>query len=216
MSDVKSMAHVEKFSHLTIPMLWFEIGLQELPDRLQKRFSLYLNILPMVEKAGLYGSLILGAILSIFAVTQVALRTSKTIASQRCHQKFNRNLVYTPCEEKLIDLHQMKKMPQVIKVDEFNNKSDDESNDNDCGNVISRNQYELEDDDAISDIDYNEIVDEESTSSSTEPVCKFIFTLYPLKPSSNLLHSLKTLPKSILNLFYKPRHWSATAIEIER
>lgn len=192
MSDVRSMAHVEKFSHLTIPMLWFEIGLQELPDRLQKRFSLYLNILPLVEKAGLYGSLILGAILSIFAVSQVALRTSKSMASQRCHQKFNRNLVYSPCEEKLIDLHLMKSMPQVIKVDEFSNKSDDESNDNDCGNVISRNQYELEDDDAISDIDYNEIVDEESASSSSEPVCKLnsylIYLRPPLKPFSSLLH----------------------------
>lgn len=170
MSDVRSMAHVEKFSHLTIPMLWFEIGMTQLPDRLQKRFSLYLNILPIVEKAGFYGSIVIGAGLLIFAVTRVALKTSKSIASQRCHQKFSRNLnnsVYSPCEEKLIDVHVTKKnMPKVIKVDELSNDEETE-----CGNVISRDQYELEDDDALSDIDYTEIRDEESASNSSELVC---------------------------------------------
>lgn len=176
MSDVKNMAHVEKFSHLTIPMLWFEIGLTHLPERLEKRFSLYLNFLPILEKTALYGSLALGAILSILAVTQVALRTSKSIATQKCHQKFNRNLInnsiYNPCEEKLIDM-QSKHSPQVVvKLDELN-KSDDESNESECVDVITRNQYELEDDDALSDIDYNEIENEESSSlNSSEPVCK--------------------------------------------
>lgn len=171
------MAHVEKFSHLTIPMLWFEISLNELPERLEKRFSLYLNILPIVEKVGLYGSLLLGAMLSIMAVSQVALRTSRSIASQRCHQKFNKNLVnnsvYNPCEEKLIDLHP-RSPNQVIKVNELS-KSDDESSDGDCQNVITRSQsYELEDDDALSDIEYSEITgdDSESTSNSSVPVCK--------------------------------------------
>lgn len=166
MSDVRSMAHVEKFSHLTIPMLWFEIGMTQLPDRLQKRFSLYLNILPVVEKVGLYGSIVLGAGLLIFAVTRVALKTSKSIASQRCHQKFSRNLVsnsvYSPCEEKLIDVHVTKKnLPKVINVDELS------SDEIDCRNVISRDQYELEDDDALSDIDYTEIRDEEESASNS-------------------------------------------------
>lgn len=167
MSDVKTMAHVEKFSHLTIPMLWFEIGLMELPERLEKRFSLYLNILPVVEKAALYGLLALGSILSIIAVSQVALRTSKTLASQKCHQKFNRNLIYAPCEEKLIDEKSKKPQKTTLKLD------DEESNSSDCADVITRHdQYELEDDDALSDIDYSETqIDEESASTSSEPVC---------------------------------------------
>lgn len=171
MSDVRSMAHVEKFSHLTIPMLWFEIGMEQLPDRLQKRFSLYLNILPTLQTVGLYGSFILGAIFSIMAVSRVALRTTKSMTSQRCHEKFSQNLhnnsVYNPCEEKLIDLKSTKKLPQVIKVDE-SNKSDSDSND-ECSDVITRSQYELEDDDALSDIDYNEM-DDESTSSCSVSV----------------------------------------------
>lgn len=179
MSDVRSMAHVEKFSHLTIPMLWFEIGMQQLPDRLQTRFSLYLNILPVLETVGLYGSLVLGAILSIMAVSRVALRTTKSITTtQRSHEKFSKNLqnnsVYHPCEEKLIDLQSAKKPAQVIKVNEFG-KSDSDSND-ECSDVITRSQYELEDDDALSDIDYKEI-DEESASSSSMSVGKIVYRL---------------------------------------
>lgn len=171
------MAHVDKFSHLTIPMLWFEIALNELPERLERRFNLYLNILPVLEKALLYGSLAIGVMLSIFAVTIVALRTSKSIASQGCNQKFNQNLVnnsvYNPCEEKLIDL-QTKAVPnKVIEVNELS-KSDDESSEGDTSNVITRNQYELEDDDALSDIEYNEVDEESASTSSLDPVCKFL------------------------------------------
>lgn len=179
MSDVHTMAHVEKFSHLTIPMLWFEIGLTHLPDRLQQRFSLYLNIGPAAEHTARYGSLILGAFLSIYAVTQVALITSRSFASQRCRQKFNKNLVsnsvYNACEEKLITLRGSRNVTQIVQVDEMS-KSEDETDDGNMSNVISRNQYELEDDDALSDIDYNEIHDEDSTSNSSELVCKLIFS----------------------------------------
>lgn len=159
MEDVRSMAHVEKFSHLTIPMLWFEISLNELPQRLEHRFSLYLNVLPLVERVGFYCSLALGLLLSIVAVTQVAIRTSKSLATQKYHQKFNRNLVYGPCEEKLVERH----MPKAELVDETR------SDDGGLSNVITRSQYELEEDDALSDIDY-EIDDESASSSSMPPV----------------------------------------------
>lgn len=176
MSDVRSMAHVDKFSHLTIPMLWFEIALNELPERLERRFDLYLNILPVVEKSLLYGSLAIGLILSIFAVTIAALRTTKSIASQGCNQKFSQNLVnnsvYNPCEEKLIDL-QTKAVPnKVIEVNELSDASSDSNN------VIRRNQYELEDDDALSDIEYNEVDEESASTSSFDTVCKFLSSFY--------------------------------------
>lgn len=165
MEDVRSMAHVEKFSHLTIPMLWFEISLNELPLRLENRFSLYLNILPLVEKVGLYCSLVLGAILSILAVTQVAIRTSKSLSTQKYHQKFSRNQVYGPCEEKLVERH----MPKVELLDETS------SDDDRISNVITRSQYELEEDDALSDIDYDEIEDESASSSSMPAVSSASF-----------------------------------------
>jgi hypothetical protein len=172
------MAHVEKFSHLTIPMLWFEIGLQELPERLEKRFSLYLNFLPMFEQVAMYGALIVGAIFSVFSVTQVALRTSKSLTTQRCHQKFNKNLannsVYNPCEEKLIDLKPSKGKAQMVEVDELN-KSDD---DFEGLNVITRDQYELEDDDALSDIEYTDSTSDNSSSTSVSVSVLFAFCLF--------------------------------------
>lgn len=178
MSDVRTMAHVDKFSHLTIPMLWFEIALYDLPERLEKRFDMYLNVLPIVEKTLLYGTIAIGMIFSIFVVTQVALRTSKSIATQSCNQNFNQNLVnnsvYNPCEEKLIDLQSRAASNKVMQVNELS-KSEDENSVGDCPNVITRNQFELEDDDALSDIEYNEIDEESASTSSSEPVCKSFF-----------------------------------------
>jgi len=194
MSDVKSMAHCAQFSHMTIPMLWFEIGLLELPEQLQSRFKLYLNTLPLVEKAGLYGCFVLGLMLSIFAVTKMALRTSKSLASQKVHQKYNRNLinnsVYNACEEKLMgggggggddQQHQTKSVLQIAANNNQldSNKSDDGSDD-DEDLIIKRDQYELEDLDAISDIDYTETSlhdkeeDSSSSSSLSEQVWKFV------------------------------------------
>lgn len=175
MSDVRTMAHVEKFSHLTIPMLWFEIGLAELPDKLEQRFDIYLNILPLVEKAGLYGTLTLGLLLSVIAVTIVAVRTSKSVASNQCYQKFNRNQnnsIYNACEEKLMS-NEMFHHVTSVRVDDI--KSDDELDEIGSLKNVQRDQYELEEDAALSDIDYNESIDDEDTElvtgSSSEQVC---------------------------------------------
>jgi scavenger receptor class B, member 1 len=164
MSDISNMAHVAKFSHLTIPMLWFEIALDELPERLEKRFKLYLKILPMVEKIGLYGSFILGGILAIFAVFRVALRASQTMTGQKSRNIANNNSVYNPCEEKLIDLHtkntQLTQDKGIIDDDDINFKT--------C-NIIIRDQFELEEDEALSDIELKE-AEEESSSSYSDQV----------------------------------------------
>jgi scavenger receptor class B, member 1 len=179
MSDVRTMAHVDKFSHLTVPMLWFEIGLKELPDRLERRFGLYLNFLPTFQQVAMYGALAIGMLFSVYSVTQVALRTSKSLTTQRCHQKFNKNLannsVYNPCEEKLIDLKPTKGKSQIVAVDELN-KSDDEF---ESLNVITRDQYELEDDDALSDIEYTESNSDNSSSTSVSVIKKTFFSCSP-------------------------------------
>lgn len=142
--------------------------MQELPRRLERRFGFYLNFLPVVEKVGLYGSLVLGLFLSIFAVTRVALRASKSFASQQYNHNLVNNSVYNPCERRL--------SKQQEEAHNGNN-SEDDSDDRECLNVIRRDdEYELENDDALSDIEYNEInEDEEDTTSTSERVCKFTF-----------------------------------------
>jgi hypothetical protein len=166
MSDISNMAHVSRFSHTTIPMLWFEIALDELPDRLEKRFKLYLKILPLVEQIGLYGSFILGGILSIFAVFRVALRTSRTMTGQKGRNMATNNAVYQPCEEKLMD-----NQTQVANKPDYNKKRHEHEDEIQfvSFNVITREQFELEDDDALSDIDFKEDEDE-STSNCSDQV----------------------------------------------
>lgn len=143
----------------------------DLPPRLERRFVFYLNFLRIVEKVGLYGSLSIGLLLSIYAVTRVALNASKSYSSQQYN-----NSVYNPCEvSKLSKQNEASMIP-----------SDDyEDDDRECLNIIRReDDYELENDDALSDIEYNETNDEEeSTASSSEQVCKFTHLLSPYRRS---------------------------------
>lgn len=157
------MAHVSKFSHLTIPMLWFEIALDELPARLEKRFALYLNVLPMVERVALYGSFILGAMFSIIAVVRVAIGTSKRITGHKSRNLTN-NSVYNPCEEQLIEKVEKKKYPKNVEYEPSRLNDDTKVK---PFNIITRDdQFELEDDEALPDIDYKEDDDEEESTSN--------------------------------------------------
>ncbi|KAK5638443.1 hypothetical protein RI129_012738 [Pyrocoelia pectoralis] len=63
LGNLESMAHVEQFSHMTLPLLWTETRLFGLPDSLQSRFRLYLNVLPIVETVSMYASFVLGTFL---------------------------------------------------------------------------------------------------------------------------------------------------------
>lgn len=143
--------------------------MQELPHRLERRFGFYLNFLAVIEKVGLYGSLSIGLFLSIIAVFHVALRASKSFTSQQYNHNLVNNSVYNPCE---------RKMSKQEEADIINENSD--SDDRECLNVIRReDEYELENDDALSDIEYNnnEINDEDEEDSTSERVSKFTFVV---------------------------------------
>ncbi|GAB0094391.1 scavenger receptor class B member 1 [Sergentomyia squamirostris] len=109
MNDVSSMAHVEQFSHMTIPMLWFDITFHELPPALKNRFHLYLNVLPVLDQLLFYGSAIGGVLLLVFAVTKASVGMSTTITSSGRKISLPRaydfrstkiSSVYAPCEVK--------------------------------------------------------------------------------------------------------------------
>lgn len=133
----------------------------ELPPSLTNRFILYLNILPVVEKIFLYGSLPLGVLLALFAITKAALRVSTNFGPSQKNTRYNRNIshnaVYNTCEEKL--MHQKNEFPLPDESKYY--KIADEDNDNLDHLIIGRHDYELENDAALSDIDYNEQNDEE-------------------------------------------------------
>ncbi|KAH8345406.1 hypothetical protein KR067_010470, partial [Drosophila pandora] len=65
-----------KFSHLTVPMLWFEIMMPKLPDFLDSRFNFYLNLLPLVNPLFFWSALLLGVCLLGYAITKATLQMS--------------------------------------------------------------------------------------------------------------------------------------------
>ncbi|XP_063700410.1 scavenger receptor class B member 1 [Culicoides brevitarsis] len=83
MHDVGNMANVDRFSHLVIPMLWFEISMPGLPQDLQNRFVFYLNILPWIVKFSHWGCYILGALLILFATFKASLKLNHNL--KRAH-----------------------------------------------------------------------------------------------------------------------------------
>ncbi|XP_023158609.1 scavenger receptor class B member 1 isoform X2 [Ceratitis capitata] len=120
--DLSTFRQVSRFSHLTVPMLWFDIMMPELPESLDSRFNFYLNILPYLDILGYWGSLALGVALLVYAVTRATLRMSNIAQmNQISDGKYNKvNIlrgvsnvhdVYKPCEMKL--LHQNEKSPQM-------------------------------------------------------------------------------------------------------
>lgn len=209
MKDVSTIAHVDKrFSNLVIPMLWFEIAMENIPDQLQKRFNLYLNILPMVEKSGLYGSFLIGLILSIIAVTRVAIRVSSSLTSTQKNQKYGNNLtqnqIYNACEEKLMDGESGFKITKdtfKLNKDNISNNTDSgisrnlhgedgddeddyDSDDGRCMNIIKRCEFELENDDALSDLEYNNDEEVNSTEEEKDESNKVSKNIPDLKESS--------------------------------
>ncbi|KAH8389058.1 hypothetical protein KR200_001002, partial [Drosophila serrata] len=129
--DLSNYHTVSQFSHLTAPMLWFEIMMPGLPDALDSRFNFYLNILPLVNPLIFWSALLLGVGLLGYAITKATLhmtsygRQSAKI-SEGNYVKSNllqtlkdsddgaANQVYSPCEVKLIVDRPGSKEQQVI------------------------------------------------------------------------------------------------------
>ncbi|XP_055681558.1 scavenger receptor class B member 1 isoform X2 [Lutzomyia longipalpis] len=152
MKDVSSMSHVEQFSHLTIPMLWFDITFHELPPALKNRFHLYLNVLPVLDNLLFYGSAIGGVLLLLFAVTKASVGMSGSLTSptrkislQRTYD-FRSTKVYAPCEEKRhpSDCHELT-MPST-------------------NDVVPTSVFDLENEIPLSDTDELELLHDERDS----------------------------------------------------
>ncbi|ALC40414.1 CG40006 [Drosophila busckii] len=120
--DLQNYPQVSRFSHLTAPMLWFEIMMPKLPDELDTRFNFYLNLLPLVNPIGFWAALLLGVCLLIYAITRATLHMSSLTrqATNISDGKYARanllqnlagnvagigsgNQVYNPCELQLLD-----------------------------------------------------------------------------------------------------------------
>ncbi|KAH8272209.1 hypothetical protein KR018_011741, partial [Drosophila ironensis] len=74
--DLYNYPAVSRFSHLTAPMLWFEIMMPKLPESLDSRFNFYLNLLPWVNPLCFWSALLLGTGFLVYAITKATLHIS--------------------------------------------------------------------------------------------------------------------------------------------
>ncbi|XP_016838425.1 scavenger receptor class B member 1 isoform X4 [Nasonia vitripennis] len=71
LQDISAIEHVDGFSDLVLPLLWFEIGMHELPNNLNNKFFLYLNVLPAMQEVAIYGLFLAGAISLVWSVVKI-------------------------------------------------------------------------------------------------------------------------------------------------
>lgn len=107
MHDVSNMAHVDRFSHIVMPMLWFEIAMLGLPQDLQNRFIFYLNILPWIVNICLYGSYVAGVLLLTWATIKASHQLKESL--ERAHNMqhvisvVSAGQIYVPCGARIVN-----------------------------------------------------------------------------------------------------------------
>ncbi|XP_071565627.1 scavenger receptor class B member 1 isoform X2 [Temnothorax nylanderi] len=82
LQNIEHMARVEKFSELTLPLLWFEIGMYKLPKSMNIRFWFYLNVMPVMEEIIMYVLFLSGSMLLVWSVMRILFYQTKKSSSE--------------------------------------------------------------------------------------------------------------------------------------
>ncbi|XP_012056944.1 PREDICTED: scavenger receptor class B member 1-like [Atta cephalotes] len=77
LQNIGHMARVEKFPHMTIPLLWFEIGMYKLPLNLNLRFWFYLNFMPVLAEVSMYLLFLSGTVLLVWCIMRILFHQTK-------------------------------------------------------------------------------------------------------------------------------------------
>ncbi|XP_024936691.1 scavenger receptor class B member 1 isoform X2 [Cephus cinctus] len=75
--DIGYINGLENFQNTVLPLLWFEIGMYELPENMNNRFLLYLNVLPVVQTVATYALFLSGAVFLVWSVIKILLHEPK-------------------------------------------------------------------------------------------------------------------------------------------
>ncbi|KAL4711287.1 hypothetical protein ACJJTC_019128 [Scirpophaga incertulas] len=118
LSNISNIDNTGRFANMYLPLLWFDIRMYHLTPSLEQRFKLYLNILPVVEKASMYILLLTGSCLVLMTVYILTFKVmfksfdqkkQRNIAigtdvwmERECKRRSKDN-VYSPCEVPLHD-----------------------------------------------------------------------------------------------------------------
>lgn len=95
LQNIEHMAGVEKFSDFTLPLLWFEIGMYELPIHLNIRFWLYLNFVPIAEKVIMYLLFLSGILLLVWSIMRLLSHQMKKSSSEWLEMERKRRKIET-------------------------------------------------------------------------------------------------------------------------
>ncbi|XP_032672792.1 scavenger receptor class B member 1-like isoform X2 [Odontomachus brunneus] len=71
LQNIKHTTRVEKFSNFVLPLLWFEIGMYEIPDALNIRFLFYLVICPIMQDVIIYLFFLSGMVLLVWSIVKI-------------------------------------------------------------------------------------------------------------------------------------------------
>ncbi|XP_018358892.1 PREDICTED: scavenger receptor class B member 1-like isoform X2 [Trachymyrmex cornetzi] len=82
LQNIGHMARVEKFPHMTIPLLWFEIGMYGLPLNMSLRFWFYLNFMPILTEVSMYLLFLSGAVLLVWCIMRILFHQTKKSSSE--------------------------------------------------------------------------------------------------------------------------------------
>ncbi|KAG5320971.1 SCRB1 protein, partial [Pseudoatta argentina] len=95
LQNIGHMARVEKFPHMTIPLLWFEIGMYKLPLNLNLRFWFYLNFMPILTEVSMYLLFLSGAVLLVWCIMRILFHQRKKSSSEWLEMKKKQRKVQT-------------------------------------------------------------------------------------------------------------------------
>ncbi|XP_018301690.1 scavenger receptor class B member 1 isoform X2 [Mycetomoellerius zeteki] len=110
LQNIGHMAMVEKFPHMTIPLLWFEIGMYKLPLSMNLRFWFYLNFLPILTEVSMYLLFLSGAVLLVWCIMRILFHQTKKSSSEWLEMERKRRKTQS---DKQID-------PKVKNIDVYN------------------------------------------------------------------------------------------------
>ncbi|XP_076389176.1 scavenger receptor class B member 1 isoform X2 [Megachile rotundata] len=112
LQNIGHMARVEKFENFVLPLLWFEIGMYELPQSMNNRFWMYLNLLPVLQYVAIYSLFIVGSILIVISIHKILvfqMKGSSTpqqwLGSGIQNNKFFNNNRRMSCKIKEMDIY---------------------------------------------------------------------------------------------------------------
>ncbi|KAL3271969.1 hypothetical protein HHI36_022438 [Cryptolaemus montrouzieri] len=80
LKNIKTIAHVERFSDIVLPLLWAEFRMYGLPDYIQFKLFIYIQFLPVLTDVLMYSSVIGGILIlacSIYRLTRVKKSENK-------------------------------------------------------------------------------------------------------------------------------------------